>query len=107
MNQEKFKRVFNELKTDRRNVDYHSIIKESVERNSVENTRVLAIEEMGELTQQLTKALRGKKDEYHLLEELADVLICIDKLCAHEGISRADLYTALHVKALEIEKEKK
>lgn len=39
---------------------------------------VIAIEEFSELQQQLTKCLRGKMNKEHLLEEYADVLICLD-----------------------------
>ena len=40
----------------------------------------VCMEEMAELTQQISKKLRGKGDRYHLTEEIADVYICLDML---------------------------
>jgi len=44
--------------------------------------KVVAIEEMGELIQALTKDLRGKPDIVNITEEMADVSICLKELLA-------------------------
>lgn len=41
---------------------------------------VVAVEEMAELQQELTKALRGKPDIKHIVEEMADVYIMLDQM---------------------------
>ena len=41
---------------------------------------VVSMEELAELTQQISKQLRGKGDKNHLTEEMADVVICLDML---------------------------
>ena len=108
MNQEVFKKAYEDQLCEHAVfVDYEEIVNDSTIRNTKEQNYCIGMEECSELIQQLSKAQRGKMDRYHLLEELADVLICIDKICRQEGISKHQLYTAIEVKALEIEKEKK
>ena len=46
----------------------------------------VCMEEMAELTQQISKKLRGKGDRYHLTEEIADVYICLDMLRKMYGV---------------------
>ena len=41
---------------------------------------VVAIEELAELQQELSKALRGKEDKKKIVEEMADVYIMLDQL---------------------------
>ncbi len=41
---------------------------------------VVCMEELAELTQQISKFIRGKGDKTHLTEEIADVYICLDML---------------------------
>lgn len=42
--------------------------------------KLMAIEEMSELTKEICKDFRGKLDREHLIEEIADVLITTDQL---------------------------
>lgn len=42
--------------------------------------KLMAIEEMSELTKEICKDFRGKLDREHLIEEMADVTITIDQL---------------------------
>ena len=75
-------------------------IEHSMEVNEDENL-VIPMEEMAELTQHLSKVLRGKEpyyDNYPLIEELADVQICIDRLKLYLDISDDDLKYAMEVK---------
>ena len=46
----------------------------------IEKQSVVCMEELAELTQQISKQLRGKGDKNHLTEEMADVYICLDML---------------------------
>lgn len=56
-------------------IDYHKATKP-------DEIYVIPMEEMAELTQHLSKIIRGKEDVTNIgfLEELADVQICIDNL---------------------------
>ena len=46
----------------------------------IDKQSVVCMEELAELTQQVSKQLRGKGDKNHLTEEMADVYICLDML---------------------------
>ena len=52
---------------------------------------VIAIEEMAELSQQLTKGLRGKMNREHLLEEYADCLIVMEWVKKYYDLSDEEL----------------
>lgn len=65
------------------------------------NILVIPIEEMAELTKELSKILRKKKtetDNIGLLEELADVQICIDNLRTYFNISDDDFNRICDIK---------
>lgn len=49
--------------------------------------KLMAIEEMSELTKEICKDFRGKVDREHLIEEMADVTITIDQLMIMYEIS--------------------
>ena len=60
---------------------------------------VVAIEEMAELTQCLTKILRGESDDYeHLKEEFADVTLCVAHLMSMYDIDLNDLFRRINYK---------
>lgn len=52
---------------------------------------VIWIEELGELQHEITKSLRGMLNKEHLIEELADVLICLEQLKIQYNISDSQL----------------
>ena len=74
---------------------------------------IVWIEELGELQHEITKSLRGNLRKEHLIEELADVLICIEQLRIKYNISEEQLQKWIDVKhnrnckRLEKEDEKK
>ena len=41
---------------------------------------VVCMEELSELTQAISKEIRGKEDRNNLVEEMADVIICLEIL---------------------------
>lgn len=56
--------------------------------NKYENLQmVVAIEEMAELIQEITKSLRGKVDTSHLLEEYVDVVIMLEQVKIYFGLN--------------------
>lgn len=74
-------------------IDYHK-------ENNSDELLVIPMEEMAELTQHLSKLLRKKEnpDDTGLLEELADVQICIDNLKIALGIDNEKLKYAMDIK---------
>lgn len=55
----------------------NEIVKKAVEHHGIETTGIICMEEMAELQQQISKYLRGCGDRLCLLEEMADVYICL------------------------------
>ena len=62
-------------------LNYVKTLKKAIDTYSPLMQAVVAMEEMGELIQQISKELRGKGDIDHLAEEIADVQIMLDQLC--------------------------
>lgn len=56
------------------------IISESVKRQSRDIKCAVIMEELAELIQQISKQLRNTGDSYDLVEEMADVYICLEFL---------------------------
>lgn len=52
---------------------------------------IVWVEELGELQHEITKALRGMLNKPHLVEEFADVLICLEQLKIKYNISDEQL----------------
>ena len=52
---------------------------------------IIWIEELGELQHELTKLLRGMPNKTHIVEEFADVLICLEQLKIKYNISDEQL----------------
>lgn len=64
---------------------------------------IIVMEELAELGQAVSKELRGKGDCYNLLEELADVQLCIYYVQEICKISNDELFKAINVKAKRLE----
>lgn len=61
------------------NID-KSIITKSIKHYGEEIQSTVCMEECAELIQAISKAKRGKLDTDNMMEEIADVLICIEML---------------------------
>lgn len=70
----------------------------SIERNGGSALAVIAIEEMAELQQQITKMLRERGDMIGLVEEMADVIIATSILQCIFGVDANVLTKAVDVK---------
>ena len=57
-----------------------SIISKSIKHYGEEIQSTVCMEECAELIQAISKAKRGKPDADNMIEEIADVLICIEML---------------------------
>lgn len=74
------------------------ILKKSIEYNGAETELVIIMEELSELIQQVSKRYRGENYTMHLLEEMADVYICLDELKLMIDITDDDIEAAMSVK---------
>ena len=59
---------------------HHEIFNKAISTYGEKAQKLMAIEEMSELTKEICKDFRGKLDREHLIEEMADVTITIDQL---------------------------
>ena len=85
------------------------VLKQSVDSNKKEGNQrghrnlIIVMEELSELSKEISKKLRGKGDQYHILEELADVqlgIYYVQEIC---GISNEDLNKAVNIKTRRLE----
>ena len=61
--------------------------KQAIELYGEHAQKLMAIEEMSELTEEICKDFRGKLDREHLIEEMTDVLITMDQMMIMYEIS--------------------
>ena len=64
-------------------------------KNGKEVISIVAIEECYELQKEITKMLRERGNKMNLLEEMADVYICLAELRQSYGITDHDLSTMI------------
>lgn len=74
------------------------ILRQNVQRNNTTEELVVIMEELAELSQQISKKIRGKEDKMHLLEEIADVYICLEELKILEHFTDEEIQIAKSVK---------
>ena len=65
--------------------------KQAIETYGVRAQKLMAIEEMSELTKEICKDFRGKLDREHLIEEMADVTIMLDQMLLMYEISGEEI----------------
>ena len=64
-----------------------NVVKKSIEHYGADLQTVVCMEECAELIQAISKMKRGKDNRDNLIEEMADVMICIEILKQVYGIS--------------------
>lgn len=64
---------------------------------------IIVMEELAELSKEISKELRGKGDQYNILEELADVQLGIYYVQEVCGINNDDLHKAMNIKMRRLE----
>lgn len=67
------------------------VIKDSIAWYGITTQSIVCMEECGELIQAISKILRGKNNKDNLIEEIADVLRCIELLKEMYGITDEDI----------------
>ena len=116
MNEKNFAKVLKKASTNLDSGAVKERVKSIIDRRSAADLGyprghkdlIIAMEECGELIQELSKKLRGKDNRLDLLQELADVqlsLYAIQEVC---DISEEDLNRAINAKmGFDSKKEKK
>lgn len=64
-----------------------NVVKKSIEHYGADLQTVVCMEECAELIQAISKMKRGKDNRDNLIEEMADVMICMEILKQVYGIS--------------------
>jgi len=59
---------------------------------------IIVMEELSELSKEISKQLRDKGDQYNILEELADVQLSIYYVQEICGVNNDDLHKAMNIK---------
>lgn len=96
--EEKYKNAFEEVNTQyMKNVVNRSIDNSSIEVKGCKNL-VIAMEELAELSQEISKIIRGKGDKMGLLEEYADVLVVLEWIKKIANLKDEEIARALNVK---------
>lgn len=79
--------------------------KQAIETYGEKAQKLMAIEEMSELTKEICKDFRGKLNREHLIEEIIDVIITIDQLIMMYEISEEEIIS-MCIKKMERLKER-
>ena len=80
------------------------VCKAIIAKNGAEFQYNVCIEELAELTKELTKAIRGRADHAHICEEIADVEICLRqlKLIVPDSHRQVHMFTEYKLKRLQL-----
>ena len=82
------------------------ILDKSIRVTGPDIKHIIAMEELAELQQQISKMIRGEGNRFDLLEEMADVYICLYYLSQIYNLSDVELWRAVDVK-IQREKERR
>lgn len=81
-----------------------SVLEKAIEKWGKEAQTIVAMEECAELIKECSKMLRGQGNIDHLIEEIADVLTCIEQLEIIYDIDNGDVLTEQVFKLDRLEK---
>lgn len=83
------------------------ILQKIIESNGVVLQTVVAIEEMSELTKELTKVIRGADNHDAIVEEMADVMIMLEQVKMMFRVEWDELDHMMNVKLKRMEERMK
>ena len=108
METKEFKKKFEKETAEFDELEFKRIIRQGIKRNGVTLTNVITMEELSELQKEVSKKTRYKSsDNYDLIQEMSDALICIGNLCQQYNINADDLKKGINVKIKRINKKNK
>lgn len=85
------------------------LVKKIIDKNGTVTQSMIAMEECSELIQAISKCLRSKEmipteTREHLIEEMADVMICLEQLMLMYSITDEELISWIERKELRLKK---
>ena len=108
MDTKEFKKKFEKETAEFDELEFKRIIRQGIKRNGETLTNVITMEELSELQKEVSKKTRYKpSDNYDLIQEMSDALICIGNLCQQYNINADDLKKGINVKIKRINKKNK
>ena len=108
METKEFKKKFEKETAEFDELEFKRIIRQGIKRNGETLTNVITMEELSELQKEVSKKTRYKSsDNYDLIQEMSDALICIGNLCQQYNINTDDLKKGINVKIKRINKKNK
>lgn len=93
-----FKEKFDKANTNFDKDRFESITHKSLSANGEQESMIIVMEELAELSQATSKQLRSKGDYYNLIEEMADVIISLQLIKDNYNISKEDLIKSINTK---------
>ena len=103
MDREEFKKKFNNGSVASK-IEAKMAIGDILKNETQKTNCIICMEELAELQQEISKQLRNKGDRYGLLEELADVYICLEMLKKMFNYSSDEIIRAVEIKLDRYEK---
>ena len=79
------------------------VLEKAIEVYGKDLQKQVAIEEMAELTKEICKDFRGKGNREHIIEEIADVCIMLDKLMIIYVIETNEMLDEIDIKTARLE----
>lgn len=109
MERSKFVEAFNKASDQLDKKKLRKITRRAVSSNAAIEPKgyhdyIIVMEELAELSQQTSKAGRGRCDKIGMIEEMADVALCLVRLQELCDITTLDLYKAMNVKVDRLER---
>lgn len=109
MERNTFLKSFNAATPELNKKKMKMLIRRSIDSNQDTNPRghrnlIIVMEELSELSKEISKYIRERGDKVSLVEEIADVslgMIYLQEIC---GISTTDIYKAMNVKMDRLER---
>ena len=98
MNRKEFKKMMRSNDTAASEIETKKVIGDILKSETPGTNCVICMEELAELQQEISKQLRNKGDSYGLLEELADVYICLEMLKNMFNYSSDEIARAVEIK---------
>ena len=98
MNRKEFKKKMRNNGTAASEIEVKKVISDILKSETPDINCVICMEELAELQQEISKQLRNKGDSYGLLEELADVYICLEMLKKMFNYSSDEIARAVEIK---------
>ena len=81
---------------------WRKALKQAIETYGVQSQMIIAVEEMSELTKEISKNIRGQDNLDHMAEEIADVEIMLEQLkIAFDLHTKVDFWYGKKLKRLE------